>query len=165
MTSVKPTPYEKTLQLFEENEKDIQSIKAIYDQMKARQKLLRKSLQKIQNKINKGHHKPKQARKLCGFARLTLVSNDMCDFLKQPHGSEVSRTDVTKTLIGYIKANALQNPDNKRQILPDETLYKLFGEEARSKELTYFTMQKFVNHHFLVTPSATEEGNETTLNN
>lgn len=159
MTSVKPTPCEKTLQLLEENERDIQSMKALYDQMKTRQKLLVKSLQKIQNRMTKGRNKPKPARKLCGFARPTLVSNDMCDFLKQPHGSEVSRTDVTKTLIQHIKAKSLQNPENKRQILPDETLYKLFGEDARSQELTYFTMQKFVNHHFLATPSTTEERN------
>ena len=37
---------------------------------------------------------------------------------------------------------------NKKQIKPDETLYKLFGEQSRTQELTYFTMQKFVNHHF-----------------
>jgi chromatin remodeling complex protein RSC6 len=72
----------------------------------------------------------------------------MCDFLQLPEGSSVSRTTVTRSLIQYIKDHKLQDQTNKKQIQPDETLYKLFGEAAREKTLTYFTMQKYVNHHF-----------------
>ena len=63
-------------------------------------------------------------------------------------GTLVSRTDVTKSIIQYISDNKLQNPENKRQILPDATLMKLFGDEAKGKVIDYFTMQKYVNHHF-----------------
>ena len=63
-------------------------------------------------------------------------------------GTLVSRTEVTKSIIKYISDHKLQNPENKRQILPDETLYKLFGNEARNSVIDYFTMQKYVNHHF-----------------
>ena len=149
------TPYDKILALINENEKEIQAVKSTYDSMKSRQKQLRKLVQKMQNKALKSQNKPKPNRKPCGFARPSPVSKEMCDFLKVAHDTMVSRTDVTKALISYIKEHGLQNPQNKRQILPDETLYKLFGEESKSVELTYFTMQKYVNRHFPKTDSAT----------
>ncbi|MBF5059037.1 type I DNA topoisomerase [Candidatus Neptunochlamydia vexilliferae] len=40
---------------------------------------------------------------------------------------EMSRTEVTKKVWEYIKAHDLQNPDNKRQIVPDKALAKVFG--------------------------------------
>ena len=138
--------------LISQYETDLASMKSAYDSLKIRQKQMKKVLKKLQTKAMKTQNKPKVNRKPCGFARPSLVSNDMCDFLKMDHGSLVSRTEVTKSLIQYIKLHNLQNVTNKRQILPDETLYKLFGEESRKLELTYFTMQKFVNQHF---PKAT----------
>jgi len=127
---------------------DLASMKSAYDSLKSRQKQMKKVLNKMQTKAMKTQNKPKANRKPCGFARPSLVSSDMCDFLKIDHGSLVSRTEVTKSLIQYIKSHNLQNETNKRQIVPDETLYKLFGDESRKLELTYFTMQKFVNQHF-----------------
>ena len=78
-----------------------------------------------------------------------MCIRDRCNFLHVPENTKVSRTTVTRALIQYIKDNKLQNQENKKQIQPDETLYKLFGDAARTQQLTYFTMQKFVNHHFL----------------
>lgn len=43
--------------------------------------------------------------------------------------SEISRPEATKKIWDYIKTNKLQNPDNKRQIVPDETLSKVIGSE------------------------------------
>lgn len=37
------------------------------------------------------------------------------------------RTEVIKQLWVYIKANNLQNPENKREILPDAKLGKVLG--------------------------------------
>jgi len=42
---------------------------------------------------------------------------------------EISRTEVTKKLWDYIKKHNLQNPENKRQIIPDEKLAKFFGHK------------------------------------
>ena len=143
-----PSVFEKITFLIAEFDDDLAAMKVCHDTMRNRQKLLKKQLAKMQNKVLKQQNKPKTNRKPCGFARPSLVSNDMCDFMKLPHGSLVSRTEVTKALIQYIKDHKLQNEANKRQILPDETLYKIFGEASKSTDLTYFTMQKFVNHHF-----------------
>jgi upstream activation factor subunit UAF30 len=146
--------YEKCKQVTEELDIELLQLKSIYETMKTKQKLLKKHLANLEKKMNKAQNKPQKARKPCGFAKPTEVSTVMCDFMSLPHGSLVSRTDITKKLIQYIKTNKLQNPDFKRQICPDETLYKIFGEESRKDNMiTYFTMQKYMNQHF-IKPSA-----------
>ena len=54
------------------------------------------------------------------------------------------RTEVTKKLWAYIKSRSLQDPKNKRDILPDEKLAKVFG---RKKAVNMFEMTKLVNKH------------------
>ena len=148
MTAPKLSVVDKLDALLEEQSKEIAIVKELYDSLRNRQKIMQKVAGKIRQKMSKPI-KTKANRKPCGFARPTPVSKEMCEFLNKPEGSEVSRTTVTRALIQYIKEKKLQNPSNKKQIQPDETLYKLFGETARSQDLTYFTMQKFVNHHFV----------------
>ena len=143
----KTTVFDKMKKMLEENTEDIHHLRQKIDAMKARQKALTKLFTKMQSKSVKPL-KAKANRKPCGFARPTPVSDEMCDFLKISNGTEVSRTTVTRALIQYIKDKNLQNPLNKKQILPDVTLYNLFGEDAKNQTLTYFTMQKYVNHHF-----------------
>lgn len=110
--------------------------------------VLLKQVKKLEAKITKSSMKSKANRKPHGFARPTEVSDDLCVFMGKEKGTLVSRTEVTKSIIKYIADHNLQNPENKRQILPDETLLKLFGNEARDTVIDYFTMQKYVNHHF-----------------
>lgn len=66
---------------------------------------------------------------------------------KEP-GTQIARTDVTKKLTEYITSNKLQNPENKKQIIPDAKLMSLLGEDAKDVFLTHFTMQKYMNRHF-----------------
>lgn len=142
--------YEKCKQVTEEIDAELVQLKTIYESMKTKQKLLKKHLVNLEKKMNKAQKKTQKTRKPCGFAKPTQVSPIMCDFMRLPHGSLVSRTDITKTLIEYIKKHALQNPEYRRQIRPDETLYKIFGEESKKDEMiTYFTMQKYMNQHFI----------------
>ena len=54
------------------------------------------------------------------------------------------RTEVTKKLWAYIKKHKRQNPENKRNIIPDEKLSKVFGGK---KEINMFDMTKKVNKH------------------
>ena len=110
--------------------------------------ILLKQVKKIEARVTKSSMKSKANRKPHGFARPTNVSDELCIFMGREKGSLVSRTDVTKSIIKYIAEHNLQNPQNKRQILPDETLLNLFGNEARDTVIDYFTMQKYVNHHF-----------------
>lgn len=54
------------------------------------------------------------------------------------------RTEVTKKLWAYIKSKKLQDTNNKRNILPDEKLAKVFGGK---KAINMFDMVKVVNTH------------------
>ncbi len=56
----------------------------------------------------------------------------------------MSRGDVMKEIWVYIKKHDLQNPKNKRNILADEKLLKVFGGK---KEITMFEMTKIVSGH------------------
>jgi chromatin remodeling complex protein RSC6 len=42
---------------------------------------------------------------------------------------EMARMEVTKKLWDYIKANNLQDPKNKRLIVPDAKLAKVLGKQ------------------------------------
>lgn len=54
------------------------------------------------------------------------------------------RTEVTKKLWAYIKAHKRQDPNNKRNILPDEKLQKVLGNK---KSVNMFEMTKLVSKH------------------
>lgn len=58
---------------------------------------------------------------------------------------KLSRGQVTKKIWEYIKANGCQDPSNKRKIIPDENLAKVFG----SKEpVDMFQMASILSKHF-----------------
>jgi chromatin remodeling complex protein RSC6 len=54
------------------------------------------------------------------------------------------RTEVTKKLWEYIKKNDLQDEKNRRNIVPDEKLTKVFGGK---EAMNMFEMTKVVNKH------------------
>lgn len=54
------------------------------------------------------------------------------------------RSQVVKKLWEYIKANNLQNPANKRNILADDKLKAIFSGKG---EVTMFEMTKLVSAH------------------
>ena len=86
-------------------------------------------------------------RKPTGFAVPGPISAHLAGFLGTS-GDKLARTEVTKGVVAYIKENGLQNPDNKRVILPDAKL-KLLLDCSSDDEVTYFNLQKFLNHHFV----------------
>jgi len=95
--------------------------------------------------------KNKVARAPSGFAAPSKVSNELCEFLNKEVGTKVARTEVTKSIIDYIKMNNLQmNEDKKNIIIPDEKLKSLLGFNADTDEpLTFFNIQHFMNKHFI----------------
>jgi upstream activation factor subunit UAF30 len=150
----KPQPSKQLLEvqklkaMIENQTQQMDVLKAALKTLQSSNNVLNKQVRKLETKLTKSSMKSKGNRKPHGFARPTEVSDELCVFLGKEKGTQVSRTDVTKAIIKYIADKNLQNPENKRQILPDETLLKLFGDEARNTTIDYFTMQKFVNHHF-----------------
>lgn len=54
------------------------------------------------------------------------------------------RSEVVKKLWVYIKAHNLQDPNNKRDIIADENLKKVFGGKEK---VNMFEMTKLVSQH------------------
>jgi len=53
------------------------------------------------------------------------------------------RGEVVSKVWEYIKANNLQNPQNKREIVADDRLRKVFGKD----KVTMFEMNKYLAQH------------------
>jgi len=115
-----------------------------------------KTLDKIVNREMKALQKNSKKRKAnsnrqpSGFVKPTLISKDLAKFLGKEDGVEMARTEVSKEINQYIRANSLQDKDNGRIILADAKLKKLLNLND-SDELTYFNLQRYMKHHFIKT--------------
>ena len=123
-------------------------------------KTLRRDVVRVVKKNTKRKRTPltdeeKAKRAPSGFAKPTLISDQLCTFLGKPVGSQVARTEVTKFLASYIKEHQLQDTENKKVIVPDANLEALLNCD-KSTELTYFTIQKYMKDHFK--PSSATSG-------
>jgi chromatin remodeling complex protein RSC6 len=56
---------------------------------------------------------------------------------------KLPRSEVISKVWDYIKSNNLQNPENKREILADDKLKKVFGKD----KVTMFEMNKYISAH------------------
>jgi chromatin remodeling complex protein RSC6 len=109
------------------------------------EKTVKKEL-KQSSKLNK----IKIDKKPSGFAKPTHVTKELCEFMNKPIGTEIARTEVTKSLVQYIQTNKLQKEGQPSKINPDSKLQSLLGiNNEEIVDLTYFTMQKYMNKHFV----------------
>jgi upstream activation factor subunit UAF30 len=114
-------------------------------------------------------------RKPSGFASPVVVSDTLYKFLEQfgvKHGDPIARTDVTRHITNYISEHKLQNPEFRREIVPDAVLKGLFGEpfELKNKAdpnsqliYTYLQLQKYLSPHFPKKASAVVVSAETAV--
>ena len=123
-----------------------QQITMLQNQVRSLEKVVNKTMKHMAREAKK--NKNKGNRKPSGFAVPTNISNDLCDFMGKPGGSQVARTEVTQYIIQYIKQKDLQWEENRKIIKPDKRLKKLLGVED-NEEVTYFNLQKFMNKHFM----------------
>ena len=115
-------------------------------QVKSLEKTVKKQMKQLEREAQK--NKNKGNRKASGFAVPSKISNDLCEFMGKPEGTEMARTEVTKYMIQYIKNNNLPDKDNKKVIKPDNALKSLLNVKP-SDEVTYFNLQKYMNKHFI----------------
>ena len=108
------------------------------------------------NKANK-RRKTNANRAPSGFVKPTLISNELAAFLGKPEGSVLARTEVTREVNAYIRAQQLQDKDNGRKINPDAKLLKLL-KLKKGEELTYFNLQKYMAAHFAKSAPAAAGG-------
>jgi upstream activation factor subunit UAF30 len=128
----------------------VNELKNLTSEVKKLEKRVNKELKearrskKSKKSLNQGD-KPKRAPS--GFAKPSNISEELCQFLGRPLGTQMARTEVTKHVTQYIKDKGLQNPENKRHILPDQKLAGLLNSNDQD-EVTYFNLQKYMKHHF-----------------
>ena len=87
-----------------------------------------------------------------GFMKPVPISGEMSKFTGWNSDELKSRVDVTKYICGYIRENNLQNPDDRRQIVPDkklQALLKLDKKSLKEEPLTYYSLQKKIQPHFV----------------
>lgn len=112
-------------------------------------KVLTKEYERMKKLVEKTERKRANARtQPSGFAKPTKISDEMCDFLGVPRGTELSRTDVTRKINAYVKEHNLNKPDNKRIILPDPKLKKILGVNG-NEEVSFFVLQRYIKNHFI----------------
>ena len=83
----------------------------------------------------------KEKDKASKFMQPMQISDDLVAVVGK---GPLPRTEVTKKLWAYIKANKCQDTKNKRNINPDDKLAKVFGGK---KTINMFEMTKLVSKH------------------
>jgi len=125
------------------------SSKGILQSVKKLEKRVNKEIKDARKSKKKGGHKQgdKPKRQPSGFAKPAPISDALANFLGRKEGCEMARTEVTKLITTYIHDKKLQNPENKRHILPDEKLGALLCVTDKD-QVTYFNLQKYMKLHF-----------------
>ena len=121
--------------------------RAAATKLRALDKQYQRTLRVAQKSSNKKRKNSGAPRAPSGFVKPTLISKELATFLNKPHGSEMARTEVTKEINSYIRANQLQDKKNGRIIKPDTKLANLL-KIGKNDELTYFNLQKYMSPHF-----------------
>lgn len=150
-------------------EKMIRSKQDLINELKREIQELRKMQRDHEHAIKDASKKTKRKkavrdesnpRKPSGFASPVIVSDQLYEFLSQfgvKRGDAIARTDVTRHVTTYIKEHDLQNPEHRREIVPDAALKKLFGPAMEPKDpanpnsplvYTYLKLQRYLSSHF-----------------
>ena len=134
---------------------DIQNaMKTLHSNLKVLQKEIlreRKESKKKESKIKKKSDKKKSPS---GFAKPSPISPELASFLGLSASEQIARTDVTSKVIAYVKAQNLQNPENKKQIVPDAKLGAIL--QSGSDVVTFFNLQTYLKKHFLANTTVVE---------
>ncbi len=77
-----------------------------------------------------------------GLLKKLELSDELADFMGK---AKASRAEITKALWAYIKKKKLQDPSDKRSVIPDDTLEPILG----SRPLTMFQIPKKVSEHII----------------
>ena len=80
-------------------------------------------------------------KKNSAFMQPVQISDDLAAVVG---AGPLPRTEIIKKLWAYIKKNKCQDEQNKRNIIPDEKLAKVFGSK---KPIDMFKMTKEVSKH------------------
>lgn len=124
---------------------------ALFKEVNAQVRVVKKDMDRLRRIADRVEKKKANAKSQPnGFCRPCLISDELCTFLDVPFGSEKSRTDVTRALHTYVKANDLSDPTNKRIILAHkDAKLKAILNSTDDVPISYFNLQKYLKHHFV----------------
>jgi len=134
----------------------LNAISNMVSALKTEYRLLEKTWSKELKAAQKAGSKRKRKagnRQPSGFVKPTKISDELAKFLGIASGSEMARTDVTRGINTYIRAQNLQDKDNGRKINPDAKLAALLNLK-KNDELTYFNLQRYMSPHFAKSAAA-----------
>ena len=128
----------------------LQQVSALLSALKVEFRTLeRKSSRELKTATKAGAKRKRKTgnRSPSGFVKPTLISAELATFLGKTQGTEMARTEVTREINAYIRANSLQDKTNGRKINADSKLSSLLKLKA-DEELTYFNLQRYMSPHF-----------------
>jgi upstream activation factor subunit UAF30 len=128
----------------------LQQLVGLLSTLKSDFKTLEKTVSremKVAQKLANKKRRNTNPRKPSGFTKATPISEELANFLGKAVGTEMARTEVSKEITKYIKANSLQDTSNGRIILADAKLSKLL-RLGKEDELTFFNLQRYMKVHF-----------------
>jgi chromatin remodeling complex protein RSC6 len=82
-----------------------------------------------------------------GFLKPVPISKEMAQFTGWKDDQLRSRVEVTKYICDYITQHNLQNPEDRRQIIPDDRLRGLLQLNGQ-EDLRYYSLQTHLKRHF-----------------
>jgi chromatin remodeling complex protein RSC6 len=128
----------------------LQQLGAVVSSLKTEFRSLEKKASRELKTAAKASHKRKRKtgnRSPSGFVKPTLISDELAAFLGKGKGTQMARTEVTREINAYIRANQLQDKTNGRRINADTNLASLL-KLTSGEELTYFNLQRYMSPHF-----------------
>jgi chromatin remodeling complex protein RSC6 len=82
------------------------------------------------------------------FTKPQQITDALCVFLGKPKGTLMSRSDVTRGIMTYVKDKKL---NNKQDINPDAALRKLLAV-SETEKVTILNLQRFLKTHYIKAP-------------
>ena len=128
----------------------LQQVSALLSALKVEFRTLeRKASRELKTATKAGAKRKRKTgnRSPSGFVKPTLISAELATFLGKTQGTEMARTEVTREINAYIRANSLQDKTNGRKINADSKLSSLLKLKT-DEELTYFNLQRYMSPHF-----------------
>ena len=124
---------------------------------------LSKQNNNTQSNINTNNKRKRKSTQISEISTPIKISNELCDFINVPYDSKVSRTNITRSIINYIKTNKLSK---QNIIYPDEKLSKLLNnnnnittkhtqhnhllqQPSHNSPITFYNIQTLLAKHFI----------------
>lgn len=127
--------------LYQNMQEQIKEVNATIKFLKVNMKELGKLHKQDINRVSK--RKKVRKNNVSGINKPKEVPLSIKELLKLDKDVLLARTEVTKKIYEYIKANELQDQNDKRTILPNDKLKELFSLED-TEELSFYNLQSYI---------------------